>query len=117
MYREFIVPGDQEILEEIGEWPEIEEDSGARLLTFRGEGSESVLFSYDALARSVRVRWKNRHGVEILDVFREGATRMILHSDKSATYISLDFQMGECAGNMEIHLSPSVAVKDSLLFT
>ncbi|WP_371669413.1 hypothetical protein OG985_18150 [Streptomyces sp. NBC_00289] len=40
MYREFVVPGDQEILEAIGEWPEAEEGSEARLLTLRGEGVE-----------------------------------------------------------------------------
>ncbi|GAA4039132.1 hypothetical protein [Streptomyces shaanxiensis] len=117
MYREFVVPDDQEILETIGEWPGTEEESGARHLTLQGEENESITFSYDALARSVRVRWKNRSGEEIIDVFREGATCMKVHSDKSTTHISLDFHMGECSGRMEIRLFPSFAIKDHLLFT
>ncbi len=116
MYREFIVPDDHEILETIGEWPEAEESSSVRLLTLQGEGDASISFSYDALARSVRVRWKNGKGQDILDVFREGATRMAVYSSESAKYILLDFHMGECVGKMEIQTSPNLAVKDHLLF-
>jgi YD repeat-containing protein len=117
MYREFIVPDDQEILEAIGEWPEVEEDSEARLLVFRGEGGESIRFTYDALARSVRVQWKSGHGETLVDIFREGATRLTAHSDKSIAYIALEFVMGECAGKMEIQVRPKMAVKDHLLFS
>lgn len=78
--------------------------------------SGAIQFSYDTLGRSVRILWKNKHGEEILDVFREGATRMAVQSDKGATYISLDFHMGESAGRMEIRVLPNMAVKDQLLF-
>lgn len=117
MYREFIVPDDQEILEAIGDWPETEEDSEARLLVFRGEGGESIRFTYDALARSVRVLWKNGQGETLVDIFREGATRLVVHSGNSCAYIALDFVMGECAGKMEIQVHPKMAVKDHILFS
>jgi YD repeat-containing protein len=117
MYREFIVPDDQEILEAIGEWPEAEEDSEARLLVFRGEGGETIRFTYDALGRSVRVQWKNGLGDMLLDVFREGATRLTVHSDMRIAFIAVEFVMGECAGKMEIQVQPKLAVKDQLLFS
>ncbi|MFJ1972163.1 hypothetical protein ACIO93_26175 [Streptomyces sp. NPDC087903] len=116
MYREFVVPGDQEILEAIGEWPEGDEDSDVRSLTLRGVGAERIVLSYDALARSVRVRWRNGGGDEILDIFREGATRMAVHSESGATYFSLEFQSGECVGSMTIRVFPSLTVTDRLLF-
>ncbi|MET8663268.1 hypothetical protein ABZV87_02915 [Streptomyces tendae] len=115
MYREFIVPDDQEILEAIGEWPETEEDGEARCLTLQGEEQECILLSYDALGRSVRVRWRNREGKETLDIFREGATRMSVHNGKSVTYLSLEFHVGECAGKMEIQVFPHFTLRDQLL--
>ncbi|MEV7195093.1 hypothetical protein AB0N81_25285 [Streptomyces sp. NPDC093510] len=116
MYQEFVVPDDQEVLETIGEWPETEEDSEARVLTLQGEGDEQMYLSYDALARSVRVRWKNSSGEKTLDIFREGATRMAVHSSSRSTYFSIEFQMGECAGKMSIQVFPNLAVTDQLLF-
>ncbi|WAL96452.1 hypothetical protein [Streptomyces sp. Je 1-369] len=116
MYREFIVPGDHEVLEAIGEWPESEEDSNARLLTLQGEGDERIMLSYDALSRSVRARWKNRRGEEVLDIFHEGATQMTVHSDSRTARILIEFHMGECAGKMEIQALPHLAVTDRLLF-
>ncbi|MEU1481625.1 hypothetical protein [Streptomyces sp. NPDC005760] len=116
MYREFIAPSDQEIIEQLGEWPEVEEESGARTLTFRGSGGESILFSYDTLARSVRVRWENREGELVLDLFRESATRMNVHSDSASSRILVDFEMGECEGRMEISIIPSMVIRDQLIF-
>ncbi|WP_329266619.1 hypothetical protein [Streptomyces pseudovenezuelae] len=117
MYREFIVPSDQEIIEQLGEWPEVEEESGARALALRGSKGESVLFSYDTLGRSVRVRWRNAEGEQVLDLFRESATRMTVYADNVSRRIILDFDMGECGGRMEISILPMVAIKDHLIFT
>ncbi|MDH6607733.1 hypothetical protein M2164_003368 [Streptomyces sp. SAI-208] len=117
MYREFIAPSDQEIIERLGEWPEVEEESGARMLTFRGSSGESILLSYDTLARSVRVRWENREGELILDLFRESATSMTVQADSASSRILIDFEMGECGGRMEISITPSMAIRDQLIFT
>ncbi len=115
MYRELTCPDDQDILEAIGEWPEVDEDSGARFLALQGEEQEFLKFSYDPLGRSVRVRWRNRGGQEVVDVFREGATRISVHSGKRVTYLSVEFNMSECVGRMEIQVFPQFAVKDQLL--
>ncbi len=116
MHREFIVPGDHEVLEVIGEWPESDEDSDARLLTLQDEGDKCIMLSYEALARSVRARWKNRRGREILDIFHDGATQMTVHSDSSTARILIKFHMGECVGDREIQALPYLAVTDRLLF-
>ncbi|GGP31353.1 hypothetical protein GCM10018980_65220 [Streptomyces capoamus] len=115
MYREFIVPDDEEILDLIGEWPDTV-DSGARLLTWQGSEGDSLTFSYDTLSRSVRARWTSGNGDELLDLYREGATRLRVSSTASATYISVEFHMGECAGEVVIQASPKLSVQDRLLY-
>ncbi|MFI9393010.1 hypothetical protein ACIG53_19210 [Streptomyces bauhiniae] len=112
--EEFLFPGDEEIFETVGEWPEIQE-SGARVLTWRSKEGVLVL-SYEAVARSVRVRWSNIEGDLLLDVYREGATRLAFTSTPSAVGAQIDFSVGECVGVMEIDIAPRVSVQDRLLF-
>ncbi len=114
MYREFLTPDDEEVYEAIGEWPDSDE-SGTRFLTLQDNSGQSITFSYDALARSVRIRWVNEQGVEILDFFRESATRLSFTSGQSTKHISIDFHTGECAGTTEIQLMPRLSVRDRLL--
>ncbi|WP_086693521.1 hypothetical protein [Streptomyces recifensis] len=114
MYGEFLIPGDDEIFDTTGEWPEIQE-GGARALTWRSDDGILVL-SYEAVTRSVRVLWSNNDGDALLDVYREGATRLAFTSTPSAVGAQIDFSVGECAGAMEIDISPRVSVRDRLLF-
>ncbi|MEU2226355.1 hypothetical protein [Streptomyces sp. NPDC018347] len=115
MYREFIVPEDEEILNAIGEWPQTEE-SGARSFALQGREGDSLTFSYDVLSRSVRARWTGSNGDELLDIYREGATRLHLSSTPSAKLISIDFDLGECTGVMDIQVAPILSVRDRLLY-
>ncbi|MYS37847.1 YD repeat-containing protein [Streptomyces sp. KhCrAH-43] len=115
MYREFLTPDDEEVYEATGQWPDADE-GGARVLTLHDDAGQSVVFSYDAVGRSVRIRWVNDQGVDMLDVFREGATRLSFSSGNSAKGISVDFHTGECAGTLEIQVTPRISVSDRLLF-
>jgi hypothetical protein len=115
VYREFLTPDDEEVYEATGEWPDSDE-SGARTLTLRDNSGQSLFFSYDALARSVRIRWVNDRGIEMMDVYRESATRLSFTSGGSTSHISIDFHTGECAGVMEIQVTPQLSVRDRLLF-
>ncbi|MFH9817595.1 hypothetical protein [Streptomyces sp. NPDC017230] len=115
MYREFLIPDDEEIYETIGEWPDSDE-SGARILTVQGDSGKSLIFPTIHLARSVRIRWMNEQGIEMLDFFRESATRFSFTSDQSTRHISIDFDTGECMGTMEIQVTPHLSVRDRLLF-
>ncbi|MGP2441065.1 hypothetical protein [Streptomyces sp. JW3] len=116
MYREFIVPSDQEIVEQIGEYPKTEKDDSARIIALRGAGKEFIRFSYDTLARSVRIRWINQKGEEFLDFFREGATSMKIHTENGLTCFSITFHTGECAGQLKLQVFPNLSIKDELLF-
>ncbi|MFJ4696120.1 hypothetical protein [Streptomyces sp. NPDC088766] len=115
VYREFLTPDDEEVYEAIGEWPDSDEN-GTRILTLEDASGQSIAFSYDALARSVRIRWVNDQGIEMLDSFREGATRLSVTSEQSTKHISIDFHTGECAGTMVIQVAPHFSVHDRLLF-
>ncbi|MDG9726947.1 MULTISPECIES: hypothetical protein [unclassified Streptomyces] len=110
-----MIPDDEEVYEAVGEWPDSDED-GARVLTVRDAGGQSLTLSYDGLARSVRIRWVNDRGIEMMDLFREGATRLSTTSEQSAKHILIDFHTGECAGTTEIQLTPRLSVRDRLLF-
>ncbi|MER7917842.1 MULTISPECIES: hypothetical protein [unclassified Streptomyces] len=116
MYREFIVPDDEEVFNKIGEWPEADEN-GARAITCQpDDGGDALIFSYDTLSRSVRVRWTKRNGDDVLDIYREGATRLTFSSASQAKHIVIEFNLGECAGVLEIQVSPSLSVQDRLLY-
>ncbi|MER6474085.1 hypothetical protein [Streptomyces collinus] len=114
MYREFLAPRDEDVLDAIGQWPDTDE-SGARVLSWHSEDGASLVLSYDVLGRSVRVRWTNGDEL-LLDIFRESATRLAFTSDPSAMHISVDFHMGESAGALEIQVTPNFCVRDRLLF-
>ncbi|MFG3198021.1 hypothetical protein ACGFYT_17970 [Streptomyces sp. NPDC048208] len=110
----FLFPGDGEVFDIVGEWPEVQE-SGARVLTWRS--SEGVLvLSCEAVTRSVRVRWSSVEGNLLLDIYREGATRLAFTSTPAAVGARIDFSVGGCAGVMEIDISPRFSVQDRLLF-
>ncbi|WP_055691947.1 hypothetical protein [Streptomyces prasinus] len=115
MYREFFAPDDEEVHEAVGEWPDSDEN-GARILTLRDTSGQSLVLSYDALERSVRVRWVNNQGVDLMDIYREGATHLSFISTKSTKNISIDFRVGECAGVLDIQAAPQLTVRDRLLF-
>lgn len=115
IYREFIVPDDEEVLEVIGEWPE-EAEEGVRSITCHGDKGDTLVVSYGSLQRSVRVRWSLRGGEELLSLFREGATRMTVSSGEGGKCIHIEFRVGELAGGLEIQISPIVTIRDQLFF-
>jgi hypothetical protein len=117
VHRDFIVPGDQEVFEAIGEWPEADEEGGARILTVPGGDGANILLSYDPLGQSVRVRWINPAGEQILDLFREGATRLTAVATADGPFISIEFDLGEHNGKIELQFFPHLAITDRTLFT
>lgn len=115
MSREFVVPSDLEVFEKLEVWPE-EDDEGVRLLTFPSEGRGKFIFSYDSLGSSVRLRWSDEAGEEVLDVFREGATLMRVESGVSLKAISVTFDLNGLSGTLNIQVAPTVGILDRMLF-
>lgn len=56
------------------------------------------------------------NGDVLLDLYREGATRLTVSSTASATFTSVEFNMGECAGEVVIQTSPKLSMQDRLLY-
>ena len=115
LYREFLTPDDEEVYDTFGEWPDSDEN-GTRILTFQDTSGQSLVFSYHVLERSVRVRWMNNEEVTLVDIYRECATRLSFSPGKSTRNILIEFDMGECAGVMDIQIAPHFAIEDRLLF-
>jgi hypothetical protein len=111
--QQFIVPDDVEVLEAIGEWPEVD-DEGTRVITCRGENGESLVVSYSPIEGSVRVRWRKNDGDELLDLFHEGATRLMVSSGRQGNHVVAEYHAGDFAGNLDIQTSPHFAVRDRL---
>ncbi|KNB53558.1 hypothetical protein AC230_02615 [Streptomyces caatingaensis] len=112
MYREFSVPDEQSILESLGEWPE-EVEEGVHQLALCREGGETLKLSYSVLGRSVRVQWVDTSGKTVVDLFKEGATRLAVTS----TGFTVSSHMGECTGEMVVEVFPVISVTERVLFT
>lgn len=113
--QEFIVPDDMEVLEATGEWPEVD-DAGVHRIACRGADGDFLFVSYSPIEKSVRVRWGKSNGDELLDLFREGATRLTVTSDRQGTHLVAEYRVGDSVGNLDIQTSPRFTVRDRLLF-
>lgn len=113
--QEFIVPDDIEVRETIGEWPEVDEE-GVHHIACRGEAGDCLFLSYSPVQKSVRVRWDRSNGDEFLDLFREGATKLTVASDRRGSLLIAEYRVGDSVGNLDIQTSPRFAVRDRLLF-
>jgi hypothetical protein len=116
MHRELVVPQDQELIEALGTAPEQSGDSeSARVLDIPINSTERLVFSYDTIGRSVRVKWYDEDSLR-LDLFREGACQISLRTEGGATLISVRFEIEGVAGNLKLQVYPVVAIDDRLLF-
>jgi hypothetical protein len=52
----------------------------------------------------------------VLDVFREGATRLRVVSGQSETSLLIDFTTDSLAGRLKLQVFPVVRITDQLLF-
>jgi YD repeat-containing protein len=114
-YRQFIVPSDREVLEAIGIEPVSDGgDPATRLVRFITEAGDIISLSYDAPGRSVRVQW-SRNNRQILDLFREGAERLVFESNSATVSVSVQFKTDSNFGTLHIQFLPEVFIKDDVL--
>nr|WSX77833.1 hypothetical protein OH826_30735 [Streptomyces sp. NBC_00899] len=90
---EFLVPEDTELLEAFGVASEAEgtEDS-TRVLRITAGADEEIVLSYDIPGRSIYLRY-SRAGVNVVEIFREGATRFSVGSQDHRTSIRADLRV------------------------
>ncbi|MCE7081594.1 hypothetical protein [Streptomyces sp. ST2-7A] len=117
VYREFVVPSDEEIIEEFGVIPEVVSEFEAKRLDFSSVMEGGVVLTYDALARSIAIIWKNFSGEVIVDIFKEGATRMSVVSFDGTSQISLRFDSGEVEEELFLQIFPRPKLTGRGLFS
>jgi hypothetical protein len=94
------VPSDDEFVEAFGVAPEAEDQPWIKAVRV-----EDVLLSFDALAASVRVRWL-KDGEPVVDLYREGASRLLVRSGRDESHAVVEFADGELA----VRIHPSVRI-------
>lgn len=97
----FQVPSDDEFADAFGVVPEAEDEPWIRAVRI-----EDVLLSFDEHAASVRVRWF-RGDEPVVDLYDEGATRLLVSSGQGESHVLVEFEDGE----MSVRIHPSVRIK------
>lgn len=116
-YQEFVAPSDDEIFAALGIEPESSgTEVATRIVKIGDESDDLLILSYDVPGRSIRLQWKRSRRL-LLDVFREGATLMRIHSNTESTSILIDFRTGQSSGRLDIQMWPEMVVKERDLLT
>lgn len=115
-YHQFIVPDDDEVLDIVGVMPVAEEvDSATRVVSFEVEDMGALRLSYNASGRSIRVRW-TKGAIVLVDIFREGAERLVFESGKSGLLARINFELETVSGSLVVGLYPQFSIEDELIF-
>jgi hypothetical protein len=114
-YFEFLVPEDTELLEAFGVASEADDaEDSTRVLHITGESDEEIVLSYNIPGRSINLRY-SRAGVNIVEIFREGATRFSVGNKDHRTSILLTFESGSLTGEIRVQVWPNIHIEDRLL--
>ena len=117
VYREFIVPSHEAIVDALGVEPEISAgDVDTWVLRLAAPEGESFIFSYSVPDRSVRCQWM-RDGAPVVDIFREGAASFAVESDRRIAKITVFFEVDGLCGQLDLQVLPRFSVIDKLLFS
>ncbi|MFB9903873.1 hypothetical protein [Allokutzneria oryzae] len=111
----FVVPAFDEFVEVFGVGPRRADGADTVYeFEFALDGDDFLGFSYDIVWRSVRVRWLRQEDV-LVDVFREGADRLVLEDGGAECGLAVDFRTASLAGQLRVQVFPRVAIRDELL--
>jgi hypothetical protein len=113
-FREFVLPEYHEFVDSLGVGPEPVEGEDAVSLRFE-LGEEVLVITLDLPGRSVHCRW-SRDRNELVEIFREGATRVQLAARGEARTLDIVFQTDALKGELHFQVSPSIAIRDRILF-
>lgn len=108
----FEIPPDDEIAAQVGVSPDAEDDVGVRRLTLASKDGYLLTARFDQPGRSVSLEVV-REGEEVLRLYREGATRLLVNP--SAPELTFSFRTGDSLGRIDISLHPRLHVKETVL--
>lgn len=114
-YSQLDAPSDAEVLDALGVESVAEDDEeNTRVIRVSVGDGDILVFSYDTVGRSVRVRWE-RASETILDVFREGIVRISVESEHGEARILAFSEFPSLKGEIIVQIFPRVMVRDRLM--
>jgi hypothetical protein len=113
-FRAFVVPADRVFVEEFGVAPVAVEDAETASQFEVAVGEDVLDFTYDVLGRSIRCLW-SRGDTLLLDIFREGATHLMVYTTPGETHLRTEFETDSLRGYLDIQVFPTLGFEDSLL--
>ena len=113
-YRPFEVPEYHEFIDALGVGPEPVQGEEAQSLRFEVSG-DLLVISFDVPGRSLRCRWSRGQHV-LVDIFREGAVALRVRSSGESAIIGVEFETDSERGQLEVQVTPAIALRDRLLF-
>jgi hypothetical protein len=113
-YRQFVVPAEQEILEELGVQPTTVADAETARRFEVAIAGDVLDFTYDVHGRSIQCSWSRGDSL-LLAIFREGATHFTVYSGQGETHLRIEFETDSLQGRLDIRVFPDIGIDDSLL--
>jgi hypothetical protein len=114
MYRQFEIPSIDELsVHEQIDVEAVEGEPGAFRVRAELSSGEALELVADPLGRSIRLI-VSAPDHRVVDLYREGATRLETREDGRTLIIAIGFQSEELEGDLEVSLGHGVNVKDAL---
>ncbi|MFI1620210.1 hypothetical protein ACH4VT_25075 [Streptomyces lydicus] len=117
MYQNFQGPIPREFEEEFGAEVESDPTEGVHVVRFKEVTGEDFSISYSTTQGSVRAQLRDGNQFAVVDIFREGVTRLRIQSGKGDSSIVIDYGDQEFTGVLQIQIFPRVQITDRMLFT
>ncbi|MFB8004967.1 hypothetical protein [Nocardia sp. NPDC056000] len=118
MDRQFVVPHEDEFIQELGIELEGAHSGGSetvRQVTLDLGPDDHVVFSFDVTGMSVRFR-RVTSGTVLTDIYREAATRLSIGWAGESRQFVTEFNTDSLAGRLVITVGHSVEILDHMLF-
>ena len=113
-FREFEVATDDDFEQSLGIRPQQRADDPDVNSLSITTGDDQVEVRFDVPGRSVRIDW-SRGGLNIVEIVREGATRLYVDSTKGQDFIVVQFETDQLVGTMRVKVLPEISISDHLL--
>ncbi|TJZ50101.1 hypothetical protein FCH28_22530 [Streptomyces piniterrae] len=115
MNHEFEATDIDRFVEEFGATATSDADEDVCVVDFNDATGEDLTFSYSPTGASVRVQLRDAQET-VLDIFREGATRLRIESNQEHSSVLIDFNDGVTSGMLTIQIFPRIRITDKMLF-
>ncbi|MFD9211096.1 hypothetical protein ACFVZM_33005 [Streptomyces sioyaensis] len=115
MDHKFESPDAHDFAEEFGATVTSNAIDNVWIIDFKEVTGEDLTFSYSPTDASVRMRLCDAQET-VMDIFREGAIRLHIESDKQHSSIVIDFNDGVASGVLDIQIFPRIRITDRMLF-